>query len=116
MPPFLALQHVWVFKCDRHEPTLIREIIEHISSRLINNRSGVDVDERISLPDILDLPAEISEFQLPTKRKMNEAEEIEIRGKASRVELPDILISPSIDDDLPYLDIHSYWVTLLDSP
>ena len=115
MPPFLALQHVSVFKCDRHEPTLIKEIIEYISSRLINNISGVDVEERISLPDIPTLPAEISEFQLPSKRKINEAEEIEIRGKASRVELSDFLISPSIYDDLPDFDIH-YYRALLDNP
>ena len=63
-------------------------------------------------PDIPILPAEISEFQLPSKRKMNEAEEIEIRGKASRVELSDFLISPSIDDDLPDFDIHSYRAAL----
>ena len=76
---------MWL-ECGRHEPTLIKEIVQYISDGLIN-KSSKDVEamqgqakERISVLNIPTSPSivERGEFPLRSKMKINRVKEIEI--------------------------------------
>ncbi|KAJ9676124.1 hypothetical protein PVL29_024899 [Vitis rotundifolia] len=86
----------------RHEPTLIRDIIQFVSNELIN-RSSKDVEaivrvdshlqvkERIPVPNIPTLPSigERSGSPLTNKRKINQVKETDIRGsRGAKEEYP----------------------------
>ncbi|RVW29123.1 TMV resistance protein N [Vitis vinifera] len=93
---------------DRHEPTLIKEIVQYISDGLIN-KSSKDVEamqgqakERISVLNIPTSPSivERGEFPLRSKMKINRVKEIDAKAMEvySHLEIsePDVTISPTI--------------------
>ena len=95
----LCLKICFFFKCGRHEPMLIKEIIQHISDALIN-RSSKDVEaivrvdshlqvkERIPVPNIPTVPSigERSEIPVTSKRKINQVKETDIGGSRDAME------------------------------
>ena len=95
-------------ECGRHEPTLIKEIVQYISDGLIN-KSSKDVEamqgqakERISVLNIPTSPSivERGEFPLRSKMKINRVKEIDAKAMEvySHLEIsePDVTISPTI--------------------
>lgn len=78
---------MWL-ECGRHEPTLIKEIVQYISDGLINKSSKDgeamqgQAKERISVLNIPTSPSivERGEFPLRSKMKINRVKEIDAKA------------------------------------
>lgn len=104
----LCLRMCFFFKCGRHEPMLIKEIIQYISDALIY-RSSKDVEaivrvdshsqvkERIPVPNIPTVPSigERSEIPVTSKRKINR-----VRGSRDAMEVYSEIMDSDISNSL----------------